>query len=85
VPSYTFPLIVASPNSNSARAAKAATATIPILFMVSYDPTKLGLVARFNRPGSNATGAIISARSSSPMTDHPEQQPSLRELCKTIS
>jgi putative ABC transport system substrate-binding protein len=53
-------LIVAGGNASSL-AAKAATSTIPIVFAVSEDPIKMGLVASLARPGGNVTGVSFYA------------------------
>jgi putative tryptophan/tyrosine transport system substrate-binding protein len=49
-------VIVAGPNENAARAAIAASNGTPIVFNVTDDPVKFGLVASLSRPGGNATG-----------------------------
>jgi ABC-type uncharacterized transport system substrate-binding protein len=54
-------VITATGDTVSPRAAKAATTTIPIIFVMGGDPVAAGLVPSFNRPGGNITGVSLVA------------------------
>jgi putative tryptophan/tyrosine transport system substrate-binding protein len=51
--------VIITTGGSSSRAAKAASGTIPIVFLSQSDPINAGLVTNFSRPGGNATGMAL--------------------------
>ena len=58
------PDVIVAVSGQATQAARDATATIPIVMVISADPVARGLVASFSRPGGNVTGVTAVAETS---------------------
>jgi putative ABC transport system substrate-binding protein len=72
--------VIVTVGDPSVLAAKAATASIPIVFVAGVDPLRYGLVASINRPGGNVTGVSVLSE-----VLEPKRLELLRELVPTAA